>query len=335
MVTNVTPEIELADAPSIPGLRFTAFAMDRDIERLVDVMRESNLADGIDFIPNAESHRVDLEHTPNFDPARDIIIGTIGDRVVAAAQHAIRGRAGTAVHHLDGWVRPAERRRGIGRALLHWAEARAQETAGAWPGPESHAAWVWPDEEQAGLIALLDSEGYAIIRHGLLMLRALDEPIPDAPLPPGLEVRPVRAEDHRRIWDADVEAFKDHWMTADRTEEDYEGWYAEPDLDTSLWRVAWDGDEVAGSVMSFVFAEENEQLGVQRGWLEHVSVRRPWRRRGLAGALIADSLRGLRERGLTEAALGLDASNLSGALRLYESVGFRRYRAAICYAKEL
>ena len=335
MATNIATEIELADAPPIPGLRFIAFDMDRDIGRLVDLMVEANLADGVDYLPSAESHRIDLEHTPNFEPARDIILATIGDRVVGASQHGIRVRGEDTVHHLDGWVRPAERRRGIGRALLHWAEARARETARTWTGPASHAATAWPDEDQAGLIALLQSEGYGIIRYGFMMLRPLAEPIPDAPLPAGLEIRPVRAEDHRRIWDADVEASADHWKSAVRTEEDFEGWYADPNIDTSLWRVAWDGDEVAGSVMTFVFREENERLGVQRAWLEHVSVRRPWRRRGLAAALIADTLRGLRERGLDEAALGVDAENISGALRLYESLGFHRHRTGICYSKKL
>jgi ribosomal protein S18 acetylase RimI-like enzyme len=53
-----------------------------------------------------------------------------------------------------------------------------------------------------------------------------------------------------------------------------------------------------------------------------VFTRRPWRRRGLATALIARSLVVLRERGMTSAALGVDAANASGALGLYEGLGF-------------
>ena len=150
-----------------------------------------------------------------------------------------------------------------------------------------------------------------------------------------IEVRPVVESDHRRIWDADVEAFRDHWDAAVRTEEDFAAWFATPGIDTSLWRVAWDGDEVAGSVMNFVWPEENEQLGVARGWLEHISVRRPWRKRGLAGALIVDSLRALKAQGLIEGALGVDAENPSGALRLYESLGFRRHQTGIAFRKDL
>jgi ribosomal protein S18 acetylase RimI-like enzyme len=39
--------------------------------------------------------------------------------------------------------------------------------------------------------------------------------------------------------------------------------------------------------------------------------------------LIAQSLWAVKERGMTEAALGVDTENLTGALRLYEGMGFR------------
>ncbi|MEO8510990.1 MAG: GNAT family N-acetyltransferase, partial [Chloroflexota bacterium] len=75
-------------------------------------------------------------------------------------------------------------------------------------------------------------------------------------------------------------------------------------------------------VLNIIDARENELLGVQRGWLDSVFVRRPWRRRGLGAALVARSLDVLRERGLTSAILGVDAENPTGALGLYERAGF-------------
>jgi mycothiol synthase len=219
--------------------------------------------------------------------------------------------------------------------LLHWAEARSRQAAAESTALEPHAITRWVSETQTGAIALLKAEGYQQVRYGFMMVRSLADPIPDAPMPEGLEVRPVVEADHRRIWEADAEAFRDHWDAGERTEEDFVALFSIPGIDTSMWRVAWDGDEVAGSVMNFVFAEEIEKLGIRRAWLEHISVRRPWRRRGLAAALIADSLRELRDRGLEEAALGVDAENLSGALRVYESLGFRRYRMGIAYRKPL
>ena len=321
------------DAPAIPGLTFRMFNRALDYEAFVELVGETHRVDGIDYIPTVEGLRAEDEHGGEYDPRRDLILAEIQGDLVAAARTSVRTRDGIGVHEVEGWVRPAWRRRGLGRALLRWTEARAAEVARVDGRPRHRALTAWPDQLQIGATALYASEGYDIVRYGYLMVRDLADPIADVALPDGLEIRPVDPADHRRIWDADEEAFRDHWNAAERTEADFASWFADPDLDPSLWRVAWDGDEVAGSVMTFVRPEENEALGISRGWLEHISIRRPWRRRGLASALIADSLRALRDAGLAEAALGVDAENTSGALRLYEAIGFRQARTDVAYRK--
>ena len=100
-----------------------------------------------------------------------------------------------------------------------------------------------------------------------------------------------------------------------------------------MWQVAWDGDQVAGLVLNTIYQHENEAEGVKVGWLDSVATRRPWRKRGLAGALIARSLAVLRERGMETAGLGVDAENPNGALRLYESFGFRPIRRYVFFRK--
>lgn len=335
MTTNIEAEVRLPDAPQIPGLEFRTFDPERDYEGLVGLIREAHLADGIDWIPTVEALRAEHEHSAEFDPRRDLLVALVDGSIVGASQADVRTREAGPNHHVEGWVSVAFRRRGLGRALLHWAEARAGEVALVDGRTGERSLSSWPDEAQLGAVALYEGEGYAIVRYGFMMIRDLAEPIAELPLPDGLEVRPVEPADHRRIWDADTEAFRDHWNAGERTDADFGGWFANPDLDTRLWRVAWDGDEVAGSVMNFIYPAENEALGVRRGWLDHVSVRRQWRRRGLASALIADSLRAHREAGMAEAALGVDAENLSGALRVYESQGFRRVRTGVSYRKAL
>jgi mycothiol synthase len=325
--------VSVPDAPPIEGLRFRAFAIERDLAAYVDLIREANLADGIDWLPTEDNLRNELDHADEFDPRRDILLAEVDGVLVGATTTDVRTRDDAAVHHLEGWVRPAWRRRGIGRALLRWTEGRAREVAHV--DGRTGARWLssWPQDDQADAIALYRSEGYSIGRYGFLMLRDLAEPIPELPLPDGLELRPVEPAQHRAIWDADTEAFRDHWKPAVRTEADFDRWFAMPELDTSLWRVAWEGGEVVGSVLNLVYPDENDALGVQRGWLEHVSVRRPWRRRGVASALIVASLAALRDRGLEEAALGVDAENPSGALHVYEALGFRRAKADVMYQK--
>jgi mycothiol synthase len=329
----IETRIQLPDAPAIPGLRFRMFDPARDYEAYADLIGEANRVDGVDYLPVADNLRVEFSHGTEFDPRRDIVLAEIDGVLIAAAKTEVRTRDGIGVHHVEGWVRPAWRRRGLGRALLYWTERRSAEVARVDGRPPKRALSAWPDEDQVGATALYESEGYEIVRYGFMMVRDLADPIPDLPLPAGLEIRAVLETDHRRIWDADTEAFRDHWDSGERTEADFESWFATPGIDTRLWRVAWDGDEVAGSVMTFVWPAENEALGLSRGWLEHISVRRPWRRRGLASALITDALRALRDAGLTEAALGVDAENVSGALRVYEAIGFRRTRTGVSYRK--
>jgi ribosomal protein S18 acetylase RimI-like enzyme len=66
-----------------------------------------------------------------------------------------------------------------------------------------------------------------------------------------------------------------------------------------------------------------------------VAVRRAWRRRGLARALLAGSLVASREAGFTSASLGVDTDSPTGATALYESLGFRPEQTFTVYRKPL
>ncbi|MGD2207392.1 MAG: GNAT family N-acetyltransferase, partial [Anaerolineae bacterium] len=61
----------------------------------------------------------------------------------------------------------------------------------------------------------------------------------------------------------------------------------------------------------------------------------PWRRQGLAKALIARSFRLLKELGMEEAALGVDADNPNGALQLYQTMGFQVVKRHTTYRKSI
>jgi ribosomal protein S18 acetylase RimI-like enzyme len=171
-------------------------------------------------------------------------------------------------------------------------------------------------------------EGYEPVRWFFDMVRPTLDDIPEPPLPEGIELRPVSQDQLRQLWEADVEAFRDHWGGFDASEARYQEWLNDPKFDPSLFVVAWDGDQIAGGVINEVNETENAAFNRRRGWLASVFVRRPWRRRGLARAVVARSLAVLRERGMTSAGLGVDADNPTGALRLYEQVGFEpEYRS--------
>jgi ribosomal protein S18 acetylase RimI-like enzyme len=107
----------------------------------------------------------------------------------------------------------------------------------------------------------------------------------------------------------------------------------DPDFNPNLWKVAWDGDQVAGSVLNFINAGENEEYHRKRGYTEGISVRRPWRQRGLAHSLLTQSLQMFQDMGFEEAYLSVDTENLSGAQNLYKSVGFQVQKTQLIYRK--
>lgn len=311
----------IADTLQIAGVRFRAFE-EADYDAAADILNRDFEADGVDWRLTAAEFRSEWEHTPDFDPRRDVIMAEVDGRPVAFGELAWRVRDGAATFHSSGAVLPEARRRGIGRAILRENERRSRLRAPIEATGLPHVHQTWAPDRQVGAHALFRAEGYEPVRFFFEMVRANLDDLPAAPLPAGLEIRPVRREQLRQIFDADAEAFMDHWGAHERTDEDFDALLAQPDLDETLWRVAWDGNEVAGVIVNTIWRKENEQLGVRRGCLDRVSVRRPWRRRGLARALIVESLRAIRAAGMDSAFLGVDADNPLGALGLYEGTGF-------------
>lgn len=309
-----------------------------DLPGVAELIGAANEHAGAQWYPSVAQLAIDWAASPTHDPAGDTRIVEADGRIVGLVRTSWREREGGVIHRVDVWVHPDVQRRGLGRRLLDWGEARARVVAAAATGPAAeleHRLGGVTNREDAAGVALAVGAGYTPSRFHYEMHRNLAAPIPEIPMPDGLEVRPVRPEHHRAVWEADVEAFRDHWDAATNYEEDFERFFAHPDLDTSLWQVAWAGDEIAGVVINGIYPEESARIGLDIGWLDGVSTRRPWRKRGLASALIARSLVVLRERGMAVAALGVDTESPTGALGLYERFGFAPVRTWAFYRKPL
>jgi ribosomal protein S18 acetylase RimI-like enzyme len=327
--------IKLPDAPAIPGLTFRHFRGESDYPHMLAVINGSKKADGIERSDTLEEFANNYAHLENCDPYQDVLIAEVNAQVIAY-NRVFWGKQedGMCTYTAFGFLLPEWRRMGIGTAMLHHGERRLRAIAAHHPvdGPRFFQAF-FVDETEKGTLALLDKAGYIPIRYGFQMKRDLSEPFPDAAMPEGLEVRPVQREHLRAIFNADMEAFRDHWGFVPPTEERFQGWINQPSLDPSLFKVAWEGDQVAGAVQNFIAAEENAEYNRKRGYTEGIFTRRPWRKRGLARSLLVQSMRMFKEMGMTETALGVDAENPNGALQLYESVGYRQVRKGITLRK--
>ncbi len=317
-------DVVIPGAPPIAGLRFRRPLGPADYRPLLEVYSAAAAADGLDEVLTEADIAAFIESPIDSDPALDVLIAEVEGRVVAYGwiSHRLETSGDDEIHSHRGYVHPSWRRFGLGSAMLQQAWRRAAERTVS-PDPSStRLLQTFALGTETGADALARRFGYAAVRYAFKMRRDLALPIPQRPLPEGIEIRPVRSEDWRPIWEAEREAFQDHWGYAPWPEEAYQRFLQFPHYDPSLWRIAWDGDQVAGMVLNFINEEENRVYDRRRGYTEDIAVRRPWRRRGLAGALIARSLETLRERGMDEAALGVDAENRTGALRLYEQLGY-------------
>jgi mycothiol synthase len=321
---------------SLPGLRLRPFAGEADLPEMVRVFNAEAEADGLHHRTTLAELAAELGHPSEaFVPARDVTIAEIDGRIVGVShREAIDTTDGFREYRLNGEVEPAHRRRGIGRALLDEGKRRQRDLGATQDSDRTRIFGSWSSERQPGAPALLQADGFHVARYFFEMVRSDLANIPDVSLPDGLELRPIDRSIAKQVWDADVEAFADHWGGFDGSDEHLQRWLANPNTDLSLWVVAFDGDEVAGGIINGIDPEQNEALGIRRGWLNSVFTRRAWRRRGLATALIAESLRVLRARGMSSAALGVDADNQSGALGLYEGIGFAVDSRSMAWRKD-
>lgn len=217
--------------------------------------------------------------------------------------------------------------RSMERHMLPWTEDEGPSRFRA------YASHPGPDAPVDGEAAWLESLGYTAEHFGAFLLRPHLDDVPDLRLPDGVEVRPVTDGALRAIWEAHEEAFRGQWDFREATEQEYQMFLDDPLRDVSLWKVAWAGDTVVGQVKSYINADENAANGYLRGYTEYISTHADWRNRGIAGALIAMSLRELAARGMTEAALGVDTDNPTGAFHLYTRLGFELQTREAVYEK--
>ena len=314
-----------APAAGIPGLVIRPYAGEADIPEIVRLTNADLATDGVQEHFGVDELTSQFRRASDaFDPMRDILMAESDGVVIGTVRiDWVDTTDGTREFRSRGAVDPTWRRRGIGRRLLTAAVSLMRERLAERSTERPVAIGMFIDEKQAAREALARSEGYQPVRWFFEMERSVRGDLPAEPLPPeGIEVRSASRDDAHRIWEADCEAFMDHWGGFDSSEGAFLRWVESVEFQPDLFVVAWDGDQIDGAVLNTIYHDENVELGMRRGWLNSVFTRRPWRGRGLARALIGRSLRVLADQGMDTAALGVDADNPSGALRLYESCGF-------------
>ncbi len=272
----------------------------------------------------------------NCDPHQDMIIAEVNGKAVAYSRvewwQEENPNDRIYAHFIN--IMPEWREKGIEQAMIGWCEKRQEDIAAEHPQDGKRFWQTYSNSLKPGFSKILESLDYDTVRFFIEMSRPLTD-IPVAELPEGIDVREVKKQDERTVWEANVEAFRDHWGYSPPTETDFEAYKTSKYWQPDIWQVAWDGNEVVSSVMNYIDQDYNKKYDRKRGWTEDISTRREWRRRGIARALIVRSMHMHKAKGMTEVGLVVDTKNPSGALKLYESLGYEKEKTMMTYRKEM
>lgn len=258
--------------------------------------------------------------TPDVVPERDIRVAEEEGRLVGYADvdptdtEPVRNWCNIVVHpdaSPDAWA----------PRLVAWCEERAG----------GGILRTWAPSVATELRAAFERLGLELVRHSYRMQIDLDRE-PDPPQwPDGISVRTFAPEDAQLVHAVHQETFADSWEHNYEPYDEWAHWLLErEEFDPSLWFLAEGGAELAGILLAIP-----RETDPAEGYVQILGVRRPWRRAGLGRALLHHAFREFHARDFERVVLGVDASSLTGAERLYENAGMKVVRQFDFYEKKL
>ena len=314
------------------------YAGENDLQSIADLLNLVSVHDNLDDTYSTEDLQNEFS-APGFDTARDIRMWEDSDgQLVAYSQSEARphNEHDTLVDgHIYLRIHPDHRSREIADAAIAWGEGRLREI-----GRERGL----PVELRAGEVQhytymqeIFERHGMQQVRYFFRMVRDLSQPIAEPRFAEGYSLRHVAgAEDEERWVDAYNYSFIDHYNFHLRTVESHRHWLSGPDYSRERDLIAVTADNtVAAFSLCWIHNDDNERNQRLDGWVHTLGVRRGHRKLGLGKAILLASLHMLKADGMAYAKLGVDAENPTGALQLYESVGFKRDETWVTYTKEL
>jgi mycothiol synthase len=330
-------EHEITETALPAGYTARAARME-DIEAVVEMLNACQRVDTGESMTTVELTRAEWT-SPDFDPTQDVLLAFSPDGDLAGYIEVWCGNPFVRAY-IFGRTHPDHRGLGIGGYLLRWSEDRSAQFIDKAPPEARFFIRTGTDSANGPARDLFEDRGFTLVRHFYRMVVEMDPgaPPPEPVWPDGVRVRKmVRGQDERALYDAVCASFCDHWGFVES--DDYEEWLHwfdnDPGFDPDLHFLAVadgpDGEQVAGFARCRPFFESDPEMG----WVDTLGVVREFRRQGIATALLYHAFREYLRRGKLKVGLGVDASSLTGATRLYENVGMYVARQSDAYEKEL
>jgi mycothiol synthase len=308
-----------------------------DIPALVTLTNESDAYDKMERATTLAETEHDMA-TPNYYPETDCCMAWDNGRLVGYADIFMRVGDAESTCYSWGLVHPEWRRRGLGLRLMDKIYRRAMERLGEIEHGLVHFQGGARSEE-TDRQALFEAFGMQPVRYFVNLARPLNGDLPALEIPTGYRLRPFERErDAEAVWQVENLAFRDHWGAADIPLDEFIHYQLElPHFRSELSLVA--EEEATGQIVGLSMNEISptwiKQTKRQEGYVHTLAVLRQARGKGLGTALLVQSLHVLHKEGMAGAHLNTDADNLTGAMRLYERLGFRVRKTFISYRKSL
>lgn len=331
---NFESTLELPALPALPEFEFRALGRE-DVPALYEMLLAVERADERNVVQTLEDLQREFDDPWSNAETDSLLAFAPGGQLAGYARTFQSPEPEDEVRcYLDVEVHPAQRLNGLEAALLDWGEERGQQRLRLASDTLPCVLRSHMQDTQIQRQAQLEQRGFAHVRSFYRMQRDLSEPIPAVQLPGDLALRAYTPDLSAAAHAAFNEAFRDHWSFTPVTDEDWQMFFIKrSSFRPDLTYVVMAGDELAGLSMNCVGAEENVRRGRSEGWIEELAVRRLWRKRGVATALLCAAMHAFKAEGLHYAMLGVDTENLSGALRVYERVGFKAVKRFYTFQK--
>jgi mycothiol synthase len=307
-----------------------------DIPALVALVNEADAVDKLERATTLQEMEYEMSF-PTDSPETDCFLAWEGERLVGwANMYVARGnpRVDTETTiYCWGVVHPQWRRRGLGRRLLETAYGQASEHLPEIEVPRVNFGCMARDVE-GDRKALYEGFGMRPVRYSVNLARSINGDVPPLVVPDGYRLRTFDPErDTEAAWRVDNAAFRDHWGHTQSELEDFVHWLQVPHFQPELWYLAEEQatGEVVGLGLNLIDPDWIARTGRTEGYVNTLGVLREHRQQGLGTALLVQSLHALRQAGMEGAHLHADSENLTGAMRLYERVGFRIRKTYVAY----
>jgi mycothiol synthase len=273
-----------------------------------------------------------MKKSPSFSSEGIFIAEWDGETAGMVSAHVDRFREERKGFIMNLGVLPKFRREGIATKLLETALENLRNRG-------MEVAETWAQTDRKDCMHLFEKFGFKQVRITSIMTRKLDI-VPEANTKSvQVTIRNMQVEKEKEIQllnELDNETFKEHFNFRPRTiEETKYALFEMPWFTVQKWFFALQNGQPVGYSGIAIDEGLNKEKNLKWGLIADIGVLKPNRRMGIGTSLMLHMMQSLKDLGMKDAFLYVDDMNPTGAIKLYEKLGFKTLRKSIMYQLNL